>query len=33
MRVLSKIAGVRIIDHVRNAVIIEQLGQEGIVEK
>ena len=33
MRVLSKIAGVRIIDHVINAVTTEQLGQEGIVEK
>ena len=33
MRVLRKIAGVCRIDHVRNEVIREQLGQEGIVEK
>lgn len=33
MRVPRKIAGVRRVDHVRNAVIREHLGQEGIVEK
>ena len=33
MRVLRKIAGVCRIDHVRNEVIREQLGQEGIVDK
>ena len=33
MRVLRKIAGVCRTDHVRNEVIREQLGQEGIVDK
>ena len=33
MRVLRKIAGVRRIDHVRNADIRAQLRQEGVVEQ